>query len=1003
MHKKYIGKNRVENLKWLTDVWLKAGPPVCFLQGFSGVGKTDLARDFRDLAEKQGHWHHAVINEVSDRVTPSVLESLMELSVVLSQQGMPEMEQILFEESRPNLAHALERALKRPVVIILDEAQRFFLAESGAPLPEMDGILSFLRNRTALPGRLLLLSDRIVEEARWSEWIPKRTLSKLEPDEALEALEVKLREAGSDVDIDLDRKKEVVQYLDFNPRAIGSLVGALRYDTLDEIIGSNPGLWAVRDREVSREFLRALERDLLERTMRHLDEAHQKKLWRLAVHRRSFKREALEGICASNDEARDLRHILVTRFLLNLHKGSGALSLNPIVRDICFTHLRDDLAKYRQAHSDAADYHLRPFKAKQIVGAHSRLGASFAELRYHLVQAKREDELHSIGHRFTDHMKREIKSTSNVPKDREDLDERIGVLTVLIADGGAKGLEYHLACCLQERGESGDLHQAALHASRALGPGAPVAVWRMLADLKRQTEGDDVAGEVIRRGLRSLSDLSSAAPLYQLGAEIFAKGGKIEKAVALLKEGIKVIPPRKNLFAIYQALSEYLCRDGKPREAVAFLREGMRKVPEVFGRIKLSDGALLLCVGVGDSLQLAKIIEDSDLAEPLSRRQITFGRILQLQVSGRWAAAADLAKNARREFPWDMALAGQESFSLLAMGNAESALNALTSFPNFSSERSGPSAWLAALIHLRRDAFHQAERALVAYLGRPVSRLEELNERFLLRLWDEQEKGPENHRLCFHLPLMPVSVTGLTRSVHRTSFAPSVLPADFMPKEIGSIAPATLQSKAPEIYVSYAWGEDSTEEGLKREEVVNRLCEAVRRSEREIGRDKDRMRRGDSIERFAKEMSRAKNIVAVLSEKSLHSDFCMVHELFRAYRRCDYQRIEFQEKVIALVMDDAKPFLKDEEALLDLAVYWQNKCAKISESLKSIDPQHRNHDTWIFVNLMGEMVQHLPGMLGALTDTLMARGFEDIVRDDFQELIQRLSPVQRTPSKISNV
>src|SRR5215213_823939 len=196
MLKRYIGHNRAENLEWLANIWLKNGPPICFLQGFSGVGKTDLARDFREVAEKQETWQHAVINEIADRAAPSVLESLMELSVILSQQSMPEMEQVLFGQKNPNLGYALESALRRRVVVILDEAQRFFRSDSGAPLPEMNGILAFLRNRPNLPGRLLLLSDRIVEDARWSEWIPKRTLTKLEPDEAVEALETRLKESG---------------------------------------------------------------------------------------------------------------------------------------------------------------------------------------------------------------------------------------------------------------------------------------------------------------------------------------------------------------------------------------------------------------------------------------------------------------------------------------------------------------------------------------------------------------------------------------------------------------------------------------------------------------------------------------------------------------------------------------------------------------------------------------------------------------------------------------
>jgi tetratricopeptide (TPR) repeat protein len=1250
MLKKYIGKNRAENLDWLLNVWLKEGPPVCFLQGFSGVGKTDLARDFRELAEKQGKWQHAVINEIADRATPSVLESLMELSVALSQQGLAEMETVLFEQTNPNLGYAVERALQRPVVIILDEAQRFFRADSGTPLPEMNGILAFLRNRPTLQGRLLLLSDRIVEEARWSEWIPKRTLTELEPDEAIEALETKLKGADISVEIPPEQKKEVVRVLDFNPRAIEALVGALRYDTLDEIIGSNPGLWAVRDREVSRDFLRALERDLLERTMRHLDESHQRKLWRLAVHRRSFKREALERLCGTKDKATQLRSILVTRFLLNFYKG--ALALNPIVREISLSHLRDEPAEFREAHSAAADYHLRHFKAKQMVGTHSKLGESFAELRYHLVQAGRQDELRDIGHRFTDHLKLEIKSVTPVPTDREELDERIGVLTVLLGNEGAKGLEYHLARCLQARAKPGDMQQAVIHAERALGPGAPEASWYLLANLKRQAEGADAAVAVIRRGLRAMSDPDVAAPLYQLGAEILAKAGKTDEAVALLKDGIKiippdenlyslyqlgaeilakagqtdeavallkdgikvippdqslfslyhscgdllaragktdeavallkdgikvispdqnlfslyqicgdllaragktdeavallkdgikiippdqslyslyhscgdllaragktdeavallkdgikvippdqslfslyhscgdllaragktdeavallkdgikvippdknlfslyqlaaeilakagktdeavallkdgikvispdqslfslyqicgdllaragktdeavallkdgikVIPPDKNLFSLYQMLGEVFCRAAKLADAIAAMREGLRRIPEQFNRYKLAEGVLYLCAASGDATTLAEILSMTG-SEAVSRQQAALGSVLQRQAQGRWREAAEAASTARREFPSYLALAAVEAFSRLAAGDADAAWQALASFPNLTFGPGEPHRWLAAFIHLRRGARSEASAALAQYLGRQVDESCDLNESFLLRLWDQQEAGPENSRLCFHFPMMPASLTGLNRPVRRIQFAKPVLPADVTRDAVGSTPPVPSASQAatPEIYVSYAWGEDSTETGRQREEIVNQLCAAVERSGRIIGRDKDRIRSGESIERFAHEISKAKRIVAVITEKSLNSEFCMAHELFRAFRRCDYQRAEFQERVIALIMDDAKPLLRDNLAVVALAKAWQQRLEKLRTELQSVDPTRKSSDLWVFVDMMEDMCPRLPTMLGALKDIVMKRGFDDIVRDGFQEVISRLPP-----------
>src|SRR6185503_16072809 len=214
-----------------------------------------------------------------------------------------------------------------------------------------------------------------------------------------------------------------------------------------------------------------------------------------AVHRRNFKREALEKLCGSKDEAGQLRSILVTRYLVNFR--SGALSLNPIVREISLNHLKEDDAELKQAHSAAADYHLRHFKAKQMVGSESKLGESFAELRYHLTQAGREAELSVIGQRFTEHLKREISSVSPVPTDREELDERIGVLTVLLGNAGAKGLEYHLARCLQSRGKPTDFKLAALHAARATGVGAPSHSWYLRAELENQAEGLDAAMRTI--------------------------------------------------------------------------------------------------------------------------------------------------------------------------------------------------------------------------------------------------------------------------------------------------------------------------------------------------------------------------------------------------------------------------------------------------------------------------------------------------------------------------
>jgi tetratricopeptide (TPR) repeat protein len=977
--KKYFGRGRSEIRSWLLNVWLKEGPPLCFLDGFPGVGKTDLALELLDLAERQGKWEHVVINEVAED-SKSVLESLMDLSSKLSLQGLPEMETVLFEQKTPSIGHAIEKALQRSVVIVIDHAQRLFVPDKGSPLPEMNKALSYLRNRPALRGRLLLLSDRFVEQDRYSEWIPRRTLRELAPEEAAEMFDARLKEVSAVVEIPWERKTRVLKTLHFNPRAVEALVGRLQSSTLDQIIADHPGLWGTEDPQIDRGFLKNLERDLLQQTMNEFSEIGQKRLWRLSVYRRNFQREALEKLGGPPDETAQWHASLITRFFLNFYRGS--FTLNPIVREISLSHLKDESAEFKQAHSAAADYYLRPFTAKQMVGTYGKLAEYFAELRYHLVQAGRQDELSSIGHRFTDHLKQEIKMETPVPQGREELDYRIGVLTVLLQNAGARGLEYHLARCLQARNNPGDLQQAESHAQRSVGVGRQEAPWILLAHITRQLKGNAEAISVIRRGLRTLSDVEVAGPLFRLGAEILADDKKIENAVTMLKEGIKVIPPEKNLFSLYELGSEILCRGAKPAEAVALLREGIPRIPRQLGQQRLEVCAILLCAGSGIG-GLEELISDAG-NNSTSSYSAALGRILLRELGDDWVSAAKLAKSYRESFPRDPAFATHEALARLANEDNERALVALTSFPNFAADGS-VMGWLEAFIHLRRGQSGEAERILEVYLKRQVNRALELNEPFLLRLWDEQESSPHGNRLCFNLPILPPSLTGVSRPVRRLQFANPVLrPRKPIPPSAGA---TRVDRTTPEIYISYAWGDDETDEGRQREKIVRGLCEAVRASGREIGRDKELLGSGHSIDRFGKDISKANRIIAVISEKYLHSEFCIVRELFRTYMTCRYESAEFQERVIAIMMDDAKPLMKSHFAL---ANQWKEKNAAKRQHLSEHDPNRKNRDVWQLLDLAEEMVIHLPGMLEALNDIIMPQTMSKIVADDFQDVIRRL-------------
>jgi hypothetical protein len=124
---------------------------------------------------------------------------------------------------------------------------------------------------------------------------------------------------------------------------------------------------------------------------------------------------------------------------------------------------------------------------------------------------------------------------------------------------------------------------------------------------------------------------------------------------------------------------------------------------------------------------------------------------------------------------------------------------------------------------------------------------------------------------------------------------PAAVSADSLPARPESPArPASLPP--PLVYVSYAWrsrapaGQDAAlSPSDDREAIVDELCQVLDQEERlVVGRDKKLLKTGDSILDFAREIASGGLILAVISHKSLRSDWCMVHELLQAFRRRNF-------------------------------------------------------------------------------------------------------------------
>lgn len=587
MYKTAFGAQRQQLLEWLAISWLRDGPPICFIEGFPGVGKTALAGDLCEAAKKAGVFQ-TCFEEVSNRPDPSLTDLFIDVAANLSSHcHLPEMEAALFTNGEINLARGLDRALRSKVLIVIDDAQRLFKPDTGEPIEEVAMVLSSIGSHRGHLGRLLLLSDRMLLQGRWSTEIPIKKLDELETDEAVGLLENRLLEARIPEAVEDGRKTELVHALGRNPRAIETLVSTLAFESLDDVIGRHPGFWAIDDRSVSREFLIKLEKDLLERSISRLSTEYYKRLLLLSVHRKNFDQAVFQLLCdGKRTEGRQLAHALLSHYLLK-HVG-GWYSIQAVVREVGLTHLKEHESDYKRAHARAAEYYVRPLNSRDASGFNSRLINSFAEARYHLYHAGMHDELRQLLVQMMDIALAEMNSNSPVPNHPEVLNERIGILTILLENHAPGGLHYYMARCLRARKNAGDLNKAIEHARKAASSRRVSAdCWVLLAQLLELSGDKAGAIDSIDNALNTVPTQDKRFALYHYGATLLASENRTSDALILLQEGILNVPAEKNLAALYVKAAELYMDMHRPEMAIGLLQEGTLRIPAKHNLISL--------------------------------------------------------------------------------------------------------------------------------------------------------------------------------------------------------------------------------------------------------------------------------------------------------------------------------------------------------------------------------------------------------------------------------
>ena len=194
--------------------------------------------------------------------------------------------------------------------------------------------------------------------------------------------------------------------------------------------------------------------------------------------------------------------------------------------------------------------------------------------------------------------------------------------------------------------------------------------------------------------------------------------------------------------------------------------------------------------------------------------------------------------------------------------------------------------------------------------------------------------------------------------------------------------PELPPKSTPEIFVSYAWGDDFSEDARKRTAVVDLLCETLSKEDWNILRDETAMRYGDLISGFMKRIGLADHVIVVLSDKYLRSPYC-VTELHYLYQRSLGEKEDFLRRIIPLRLADAR-FGTWRERLV-YTKHWRAEFEEMELHFKDL----AEADFRLY-KAMQEWHNRIGDMLAYVNDKLVPHGFDEIVKDDFAALRQML-------------
>ena len=208
------------------------------------------------------------------------------------------------------------------------------------------------------------------------------------------------------------------------------------------------------------------------------------------------------------------------------------------------------------------------------------------------------------------------------------------------------------------------------------------------------------------------------------------------------------------------------------------------------------------------------------------------------------------------------------------------------------------------------------------------------------------------------------------------------------PPELVPAPVEAFHKPSREVFISYAWGDDSPE-GKERQQFVDGLVDALRKHSEPISVriDRDEMRPGDLISAFMDRLAAADRVIVVISAKYLRSEYCM-HELFMIYQNCRKKAKDFNRRIIPIILPDARQ-CGGLAARLKLAAEWNQK---LNEIKPFFDENPRLFGTSGYQEYLriDEFACNASNMIKYLFDQLQPRDYNRQMAEGFPELCEQI-------------